>query len=124
MAYVDFIVPGFDWDSPDFQILTDDLATDITDWELTADFFWRGRNSSARLDPTQVLLSLTTADTGFSIVSEALGKFAFDLTPTQTDYFRSADAIPGPKQKLMVRISRTDGSLKEFLCDIVLEVLS
>lgn len=123
MAYVDFIIPGYDWNPPEFQIRTDGVPTDITGWELTAEFFWRGRNSSARLDPSNVLLSLTSGTSCFSIVSEALGKFRFDLTATQTDDFvASPDQIPGPAQKMAIRISRTDSGMKKFLADATVNV--
>lgn len=123
MSYVDFIIPGYDWHSPQFQIKTDGIGTDITGWTLTANFFWRGRNSSALLDPTEILLSVASGSSSFTIVDDEEGTFKFDLTADQTDDFDLApDKFPGPKRPIAIRLSRTDGGLREFIADIKVEV--
>ncbi len=123
MSYVDFIIPGYDWHSPQFQIKTDGAATDISGWTLTADFFWRGLNSSARIDPSQVILTLTSGSSYFSIANAASGLFEFDLVSSQTVNFdQSPTRIPGPSQKVTARITRTDGGRKDFIADVTIEV--
>lgn len=81
--------------SKSFQVVNSaGAAVNITGWEFEAMF--RDRND------TEVVLTLTTADGGFTVTDGAAGEFTMLITAAQTAEL--------PKAKLVFDVLRTEGS--------------
>lgn len=121
MSYAEQIVIGYDWHSPLITVKSNGAVVDLTGYQLTAEFFWRGRNSNEKL--ANVLLTVVSGDSYLTISSPAtLGKFQFDLTADQTTLFDlDPQQLPGPQQALACRVTRTDSGRKEWLADLKIQ---
>ncbi|HLL28968.1 MAG TPA: hypothetical protein VKT73_15130 [Xanthobacteraceae bacterium] len=94
--------------SAEFTITDGTNPIDITGWTFDAQF-------RARVTDDQILLELTTANTGFQMIDAPNGRFRIQMTEEQTENL--------PEGKLVFDIMRTDLSPgPRWLCSGKLKV--
>lgn len=85
-----------------FQVVANGVPVNITGWQLTAEFRVHTR------DPDPPLLTLTTANNGFTITDAANGKFQMQMQQEQTAEL--------PLGHVVFDIMRTDTGAPNRLC--------
>lgn len=116
------LVIGYDF-TLDLTFTTDGAVLDMTGYEVTGVFFYRGKNPDARLSPENILLTVVSGDGKLTATDIDEGEYQLTLDGDDTAALDPSPLnLPGPSRVLMCRFSRTDSSNNTFLADIAIKV--